>query len=69
MMVIDYGLCFSITYIVQVDSFCIKNQCIGKTSFQALVDSGSSFTLLPQDVYKKITLEVIQVLLDLINMS
>lgn len=45
------------TYIVEVEKFCIKNRCLGKTSFQALVDSGSSFTLLPENVYKTVTLE------------
>ncbi|XP_073103650.1 aspartic proteinase-like protein 1 isoform X1 [Elaeis guineensis] len=43
------------TYIVEVESFCIGSQCLGKTIFHALVDSGSSFTSLPDNVYKRVT--------------
>ncbi|PON65279.1 Aspartic peptidase [Parasponia andersonii] len=45
------------TYIVGVQAFCIGNSCIKETSFKALVDSGTSFTFLPQDVYEKVSKE------------
>ncbi|KAG1342412.1 hypothetical protein COCNU_05G006410 [Cocos nucifera] len=45
------------TYIVEVESFCIGSRCLGKTIFDALVDSGSSFTFLPNIVYKRVTTE------------
>ncbi|XP_077212755.1 eukaryotic aspartyl protease family protein [Tasmannia lanceolata] len=45
------------TYIVGVESFCIGSACLKQTSFQALVDSGSSFTYLPNDVYERVTAE------------
>ncbi|XP_020695177.1 aspartic proteinase-like protein 1 [Dendrobium catenatum] len=46
-----------VTYIIGVEKFCVGSWCFGKTSFQALVDSGSSFTFLPEEVYRKVTLE------------
>ncbi|URE03601.1 PPR repeat [Musa troglodytarum] len=46
-----------ITYIIAVESLCIGSRCPGKTSFHALVDSGSSFTFLPDNVYKRVTME------------
>ncbi|XP_021751817.1 aspartic proteinase-like protein 1 isoform X1 [Chenopodium quinoa] len=46
------------TYVVGVDSVCIgKGTCLKQTSFHAVVDSGFSFTYLPDDVYKKVTQE------------
>ncbi|ONK73989.1 uncharacterized protein A4U43_C03F1650 [Asparagus officinalis] len=45
------------TYIVEVESFCVKDRCPRKTAFQALVDSGSSFSYLPEDIYNKVTVE------------
>lgn len=45
------------TYIIEVESFCIETHCIGKGSFQAIVDSGTSFTFLPNSVYKRVTAE------------
>lgn len=46
-----------LTYIVGVEACCIGNSCLKQTSFRALVDSGSSFTYLPNKVYKRITEE------------
>ncbi|KAG0476240.1 hypothetical protein HPP92_013081 [Vanilla planifolia] len=46
-----------ITYIVEVESFCVGAQCAERTNFLALVDSGSSFTFLPEKVYKRVSLE------------
>ncbi|GAV77816.1 Asp domain-containing protein [Cephalotus follicularis] len=46
-----------ITYIVGVEACCIGNSFLQKTSFKALVDSGTSFTLLPNEVYNIITKE------------
>ncbi|XP_009381525.2 aspartic proteinase-like protein 1 [Musa acuminata AAA Group] len=45
------------TYVIAVESFCMGSSCPGKTSFHALIDSGSSFTFLPNDIYKRVTLE------------
>ncbi|PON72572.1 LOW QUALITY PROTEIN: Aspartic peptidase [Trema orientale] len=45
------------TYIVGVQAFCIGNSCVKETSFKALVDSGTSFTFLPQEVYEKVSKE------------
>ncbi|KAL6635138.1 hypothetical protein ACP70R_027809 [Stipagrostis hirtigluma subsp. patula] len=45
------------TYAVNVDKSCIGHKCLEATSFQAIVDSGTSFTSLPSDVYKAVTME------------
>lgn len=45
-------------YIVGVEACCIGNSCLKQTSFKALVDSGTSFTFLPEAVYDKIAMEV-----------
>jgi len=45
------------TYAVNVDKSCVGHKCFEGTSFQALVDSGTSFTALPLDVYKAIAIE------------
>ncbi|XP_030974434.1 aspartic proteinase-like protein 1 [Quercus lobata] len=45
------------TYIVGVDACCIGNSCLKLTSFRALIDSGASFTFLPDEVYEKIVKE------------
>ncbi|WOK94350.1 aspartic proteinase-like protein 1 [Canna indica] len=45
------------TYVIAVNGFCIGSHCPGETSFHALVDSGSSFTYLPYDIYKRVTME------------
>ncbi|KAG6660917.1 hypothetical protein I3843_03G134600 [Carya illinoinensis] len=45
------------TYIVGVEGCCIGNSCLKQTNFRALIDSGTSFTFLPDDVYEKITKE------------
>ncbi|XP_062221992.1 aspartic proteinase-like protein 1 isoform X2 [Phragmites australis] len=45
------------TYAVNVVNSCIGHKCLEGTSFQALVDSGTSFTSLPPDVYKAVTME------------
>ena len=49
----------SSTYIVGVDAFCIGKNCLKQTSLHALVDSGTSFTFLPDDVYEKVVQEVL----------
>lgn len=49
-----------------MEACCIGNSCLKQTSFRALVDSGSSFTYLPNKVYKRITEEVTLNLYDLI---
>ncbi|KAM0892341.1 hypothetical protein ACQ4PT_025837 [Festuca glaucescens] len=45
------------TYAVNVDKSCVGHKCFESTSFQALVDSGTSFTALPLDVYKAVAIE------------
>ncbi|XP_030468685.2 aspartic proteinase-like protein 1 isoform X2 [Syzygium oleosum] len=45
------------TYIVGVEACCIGNSCLKQTSFSALVDSGTSFTFLPNGVFETITQE------------
>jgi hypothetical protein len=48
---------FSQTYAVNVDKYCIGHKCTEGAGFQALVDTGTSFTSLPLDAYKSITME------------
>jgi hypothetical protein len=43
------------TYAVDVSKSCVGRKCFEGTSFQALVDSGTSFTSLPQDIYEAVT--------------
>ncbi|KAJ8769578.1 hypothetical protein K2173_005181 [Erythroxylum novogranatense] len=45
------------TYIVGVEACCVTNSCPEQTSFRALIDSGSSFTFLPNDIYERIAEE------------
>ncbi|KAB1199749.1 Aspartic proteinase-like protein 1 [Morella rubra] len=45
------------TYVVGVEACCIGNSCLKQTSFKALIDSGTSFTFLPNEVYEKIAKE------------
>lgn len=45
------------TYIVGVEACCIGKSCLKQTGFSAVVDSGTSFTFLPNEVYDRITKE------------
>ncbi|KAH1073563.1 hypothetical protein J1N35_025891 [Gossypium stocksii] len=45
------------TYIVGVEASCIGNSCLKQTGFSAVVDSGTSFTFLPNEVYERIAKE------------
>ncbi|KAL5556413.1 hypothetical protein UlMin_038649, partial [Ulmus minor] len=45
------------TYIVGVEACCIGNSCIKQSGFQALVDSGTSFSFLPQEMYEVVSKE------------
>ncbi|KAK9713435.1 hypothetical protein RND81_06G026600 [Saponaria officinalis] len=46
------------TYVVGVDAFCVgKGPCLKQTAFHALIDSGTSFTVVPLEVYKKVVQE------------
>ncbi|KAF2284095.1 hypothetical protein GH714_018939 [Hevea brasiliensis] len=45
------------TYIVGVEACCVGSSCLKQTSFRALVDTGTSFTFLPEDVYERVTEE------------
>ncbi|KAJ0534720.1 putative nepenthesin [Helianthus annuus] len=46
-----------ITYIIGVENFCIGTNCLDQTSFKAQFDSGTSFTLLPDGIYKAVVEE------------
>lgn len=46
------------TYAVNVDKSCVGHKCFEGTNFEAIVDSGTSFTALPLNVYKAVTVEV-----------
>lgn len=41
-------------YIVGVEASCVESSCLEQTNFKALVDSGTSFTFLPDAVYRKL---------------
>ncbi|CAN4122237.1 unnamed protein product [Withania somnifera] len=42
------------TYVVEVQHFCVGGTCLKQSGFQALVDSGSSFTFLPSEILTKV---------------
>ncbi|KAK8466844.1 hypothetical protein PHAVU_008G170200 [Phaseolus vulgaris] len=44
-------------YMVGAESFCVGSLCLKETRFQLLIDSGSSFTYLPNEVYQKVVME------------
>ncbi|KAJ7959055.1 aspartic proteinase-like protein 1 [Quillaja saponaria] len=46
-----------IAYFVGVESFCVGGSCLKKTGFEALIDSGSSFTYVPTEIFERIVLE------------
>ncbi|XP_057491010.1 aspartic proteinase-like protein 1 isoform X2 [Actinidia eriantha] len=46
-----------VTYIVGVKACCVGSSCLDKTSFEALVDSGTSFTFLPKEAYERVAEE------------
>ncbi|OVA14651.1 Peptidase A1 [Macleaya cordata] len=46
-----------IAYMVGVEGCCVGSSCLKPTSFQAQVDSGTSFTFLPEKVYEKVVTE------------
>lgn len=48
----------SVTYVVGVESCCFGSSCIEQTSFKAIVDSGTSFTFLPDQIYDRVVKEV-----------
>lgn len=41
-----------------MESYCVGNSCLKRSGFKALVDSGSSFTYLPSEVYNELVSEV-----------
>ncbi|CAM8881795.1 hypothetical protein QQ045_020258 [Rhodiola kirilowii] len=45
------------TYIVVVDATCIGNSCLKETNFEAMIDSGTSFTFLPNAIYESVVQE------------
>ncbi|KAI3669281.1 hypothetical protein L6452_40510 [Arctium lappa] len=46
-----------IAYIIGVENFCIGTACLDQTTFRAQFDSGTTFTLLPDGVYKVVVEE------------
>lgn len=50
---------FSNTYIIGVEAGCVESSCLQNTRFRTLVDSGTSFTFLPEEVYQKVVQEVL----------
>lgn len=42
-----------------MEACCIGNSCLKETGFSAVVDSGTSFTFLPNEVYERIAKEVL----------
>ncbi|KAL4582887.1 hypothetical protein LXL04_007448 [Taraxacum kok-saghyz] len=44
-------------YIIGVERFCIGSSCLDETNFNAQFDSGTTFTSLPDDVYKAVVKE------------
>uniref|UniRef100_A0A1J3H0U7 Aspartic proteinase-like protein 1 n=2 Tax=Noccaea caerulescens TaxID=107243 RepID=A0A1J3H0U7_NOCCA len=47
-----------VAYIVGVEACCVGNSCLKQTSFKTLIDSGQSFTSLPEDVYREVAVEI-----------
>ncbi|KAL1207894.1 Aspartic proteinase-like protein 1 [Cardamine amara subsp. amara] len=45
-------------YVVGVEACCIGNSCLKQTNFRALIDSGQSFTYLPEEIYRKVAVEI-----------
>lgn len=46
-----------VTYVVGVESCCFGSSCIEQTNFKAIVDSGTSFTFLPDQIYNRVVKE------------
>ncbi|KAJ3695787.1 hypothetical protein LUZ60_001164 [Juncus effusus] len=46
-----------VTYIIEIDKICVGRKCVEQSGLQAIFDSGSSFTFVPQDVYKTVSVE------------
>ncbi|KAF7816933.1 aspartic proteinase-like protein 1 [Senna tora] len=46
-----------VAYFVGVESFCVGSSCLKKTEHQALIDTGTSFTYLPNEVYNLVVSE------------
>lgn len=41
-----------------METCCIGNACLKQTSFRTYIDSGQSFTYLPEEIYRKVALEI-----------
>lgn len=41
-----------------MEACCVGNSCLKQTSFKILIDSGQSFTSLPEDVYREVAVEI-----------
>ncbi|KAF3567042.1 hypothetical protein DY000_02019380 [Brassica cretica] len=47
-----------VAYIVGVEACCIGNSCLKQTNFTTLIDSGQSFTFLPEVIYREVAVEI-----------
>ena len=45
-------------YFVGVEACCVGNSCLKQTNFTTLIDSGQSFTFLPEEIYREVALEI-----------
>ncbi|KAK6258934.1 hypothetical protein SCA6_013408 [Theobroma cacao] len=57
------------TYTVGVEACCIGDSCLKQTGFSAVVDSGTSFTFLPNEVYERIAKEVLSLPRDFLGVN
>ncbi|XP_034676023.1 aspartic proteinase-like protein 1 isoform X1 [Vitis riparia] len=46
-----------VTYLIEVEGYLVGSSSLKTAGFQALVDSGTSFTFLPYEIYEKIVVE------------
>lgn len=52
-----------------MEACCVGISCLKQTSFRALVDTGTSFTFLPDEVYERIAKEVLTLNVELHNIK
>ncbi|CAN7036097.1 unnamed protein product [Brassica oleracea var. botrytis] len=47
-----------VAYFVGVEACCVGNSCLKQTNFTTLIDSGQSFTFLPEEIYREVAVEI-----------
>lgn len=55
MLILLYSLAY---YIVGVEAACVGNLCLKQTRYRTFIDSGQSFTTLPEEIFRKVALEI-----------